>query len=112
MNESTKSLNVIIKLALHNRKLVTERNYDVLKHMLYNWCVCTSGWSNLHVKAELFTVLQTKLSYTDFLFVEELSFQIARFLDFGCQYWNGGVNIDAPRISKSAITALILENLK
>lgn len=111
---SVKLLELVILLYLQSPKQFSVQNFEALKQALYVWCVCYPYWNPQELSTANIKDSDIKLTYSEFLTVQEVSYQITRFLDFGEMYWRDSKYVwdTQPRTPRNLVTNLILEKMR
>lgn len=124
-NTSTKLLNIILHLYFQDIDTFKQNNYLNLKQALYCWVICNSDWNvkefnTLELKYNHLLLVDLGLNYSQFLRIEELEYEISRFIDFGDMYWQYEPTINSDqyqwkvetKVNKKSLIVLILRYIK
>lgn len=119
----TRLLTIVIRLYFESPSTFIKDNFAGLKAALTCWVISDNNWDvEVFNKTHFYFTEASELTFTyrQFETVQELSFQICRFIDFGCMYlhyWIPGVTENqstwnnTTRIHKELVTYLILKYL-
>ena len=80
-------LEIAIRMYFAAPDLSLETNYRPLKVALYVWCISYPGFDATRLSSHTSVYESVLLPYTKFQELEELAYQISRFLDLGEYYW-------------------------
>lgn len=111
---SKELLALVIKMYLLFPEKLSENYFRCLKEMLYVWCLCYPSWQFNELTQKKFRKrFSLKLTYEQYKEVDELAYQITRFLNYGEFYWyNTKFQWDTqPRVLQDVILDIIFEEL-